>query len=58
MLDGPSLYLAPSDTGDHFIDIIIQGHRITVHKRALAEAIKGVIELTSSDGIIIAGEGI
>lgn len=55
-LEGPSLYLTPSILGTDFVDFIVDGRaRVSVHKRALAEALKGVIALTGDTGIVIAG---
>lgn len=57
-IEGPALYVAPSVLGADFVDFIIDGkHRVVVHKKALSQAITGVLNLTSTDIITLGGMG-
>ena len=53
-IEGPALYIAPSIMGSDFVDFIIDHkHRVVVHKRALAQAVSGVLKLTSGEIITV-----
>lgn len=55
MPGAPGLVVTESQLGPHHVDFIIDGRRLCFDKRELAMALKAVIAMGSSDGIIIAG---